>query len=345
MKKKNVINLIKYHVEKNDSGFRNEAYDIAQDFNHTGDYELAEYIMALMSDANTFVPQMEEGDSVYFERITTSSTPLWLPDEVFKDLRGISNAISHNIGINKFLFEGKPGTGKTEAVKHLSNILEREIYMVDFPAIIDSKLGQTQKNISSLFEEINNFSHPERVLILFDEIDAIALDRSDNNDLREMGRAASTLLKGFDRLNENVVLVATTNLFKKFDKAIIRRFDSVINFNRYTQDDLIDIAEQFLNDYILKFKIATKDIRLFRKIMSLKQPIPYPGELKNIIRTSIAFSNPDDGKDYLRRLYTTICGTIPNNLNTLKAQGFTLREIEILTNIPKSSVSRKLKEI
>ena len=86
-------------------------------------------------------------------------------------------------------------------------------------------LGQTQKNLASLFQEINNFVHPERVIVLFDEIDAIALDRTNSNDLREMGRATSAMLKGFDRMNENVVLVATTNLFEHFDKALVRRFD------------------------------------------------------------------------------------------------------------------------
>ena len=32
MKKKNIINLIKYHVENNNSGFRQEAYEIAKEF-------------------------------------------------------------------------------------------------------------------------------------------------------------------------------------------------------------------------------------------------------------------------------------------------------------------------
>ena len=47
MKKINVLNLIKYYSENNDSAFRNEAYDIARDFDKTGDHELAEYVMAL----------------------------------------------------------------------------------------------------------------------------------------------------------------------------------------------------------------------------------------------------------------------------------------------------------
>ena len=48
MKKKNVINLIKYYAEKNDAGFRNEAYEIAKGFDASGDYQLSEYIMSLL---------------------------------------------------------------------------------------------------------------------------------------------------------------------------------------------------------------------------------------------------------------------------------------------------------
>ena len=141
--------------------------------------------------------------------------------------------ININKPYNRIVF-GAPGTGKTEAVKQLARILNREIFMVDFSAIVDSKLGQTQKNLTEMFKEINSFINPEKVIVLFDEIDALALNRTSSNDLREMGRVTSTLLKCLDRMNENVVLVATTNLFNMFDKALSRRFDSIIDFNRYT---------------------------------------------------------------------------------------------------------------
>lgn len=345
MKKKNVLNLIKYYVENNDSGFRSEAYEIAKDFDNTGDYQLAEYIMALMSNANTFIPQMNENESSLFEKIEKNTDPLWLPEDIMQDLLGIVHAVAHNAGINKFLFQGAPGTGKTEAVKQLARIIDREIYMVDFSAIIDSKLGQTQKNISELFKEINSFVHPEKVIVLFDEIDAVALDRTNANDLREMGRATSSLLKNLDRLDERIVLVATTNLFDYFDKALIRRFDSVIDFNRYSQGDLMDISEEYLNKFLTKFKLAKKDVRLFRKIMLLHSPLPYPGDLKNIIKTSVAFSDPEDDTDYFRRLYYTITGEKPENIKKLQEQGFSIREIELLSKVSKSSVARELKEI
>lgn len=344
MKKKNVINLIKYYSEDNDAGFRSEAYEIARDFDMSGDYQLAEYIMSLLSNVNTFVPQMEENTSAFFEKVEKKGDMLLLPDSIMQDLLGVVHAVEHNVGINKFLLQGAPGTGKTEAVKQLARILERDIYMVDFAAIIDSKLGQTQKNISALFKEINNFVHPEKVLVLFDEIDAVALDRTNSNDLREMGRATSAMLKGFDYMNERIVLVATTNLYKYFDKALIRRFDSVIDFNRYSQEDLLEIAEGMLNKFLTKFKLANKDIRLFRKILSLLSPLPYPGDLKNIIKTAVAFSDPEDGLDYFRRLYYAVCNKRPEDLKELQSQNFTIREIEILTKKSKSSVARELKE-
>lgn len=344
MKKKNIISLIRYHAEKNEAGFRNEAYEIAKDFDEAGDYQLAEYIMSLLSNVNTFVPQMDDMNSAYFEKLEPKEGMLLLPDVITQDIIGIVNAIEHRVGINKFLFQGAPGTGKTEAVKQLARILGREIYMVDFSALVDSKLGQTQKNLTELFKEINQFMQPEKIVVLFDEIDAIALDRTNPNDLREMGRATSTLLKCFERLNENVVLVATTNLYEHFDKALIRRFDSVIDFNRYECEDLLSIAEKMLDEYLQKFKLASRDVRLFRKIINLFDPIPYPGDLKNIIKTAVAFSSPTDGTDYFRRLYYAVCNEKPEDLKKLQSQRFTIREIEILTQKSKSSVARELKD-
>ena len=93
MKKKNVLNLIKYYVENNDTGFRNEAYEIAKDFDGSGDSQLAEYVMSLLSNVNTFVPQIVENKSEYFEKIEGQEELLLLPDVITQDLIGIVNAV------------------------------------------------------------------------------------------------------------------------------------------------------------------------------------------------------------------------------------------------------------
>lgn len=343
MKKKNVINLIKYHVEQNDIQFRNEAIEISRSFNEEGDYQLSEYIVNLLSTTNTLVPQNFEFETHFLKKIANSSTSLPLPLPISHDIKGIINAIKHDIGINKFLLEGSPGTGKTESVKQIGRLLNRQIYGVEFSSLIDSKLGQTNKNIVELFEEINNLPFPEQIIILFDEIDSIALDRINSNDLREMGRATSTILKQLDEMNSGIVLIATTNLYSQLDKALSRRFDSIINFDRYSEDDIVEIAEKTFNSYAKKFPYISRNMKLFKKIIRLIKPMPMPGDLSNMIKTSLAFSEIDSSFDYLKRLYSFTKVDV-NDVETMKNNGLTVREIEILTGISKSQVSRELNE-
>ncbi len=76
--------------------------------------------MTLMADVNAYAPQIPEFTSPFFESVAVSENQkmLLLPDPITNDLFGVMNAINHNIEINKFMFQGVPGTGKT---KRLSN--------------------------------------------------------------------------------------------------------------------------------------------------------------------------------------------------------------------------------
>lgn len=86
----------------------------------------------------------------------------------------------------------------------------------------------------------------------------MALDRTNSHDLREMGRATSTLLKGLDNLSSRAIVIATTNLFENFDKAMSRRFDYIIHFNNYSDEDLMEVGEKLLDDILKKQKNAKK---------------------------------------------------------------------------------------
>ena len=77
--------------------------------------------------------------------------------------------------------------------------------------------------------------------------------------------------------------------------------------------------------------------------MKKANDLPYPGELKNIIKTSLAFSDTSIEHDYLRRLYNNLVGNLEQtDITQLHIQGFTVREIEKLKDESKSTVSRKL---
>ena len=339
MKKKNVINLIKAYSEKNDFAFKSEAINIANIFSQNGDQQLSDYIMSLISDVGTFVPQNYGGNLKFLTKIEPSNKSLPLPKAISSDVIGLINAINKNIGLNKFIFYGAPGTGKTETAKHISRILNRELYRVNIEYVIDSKLGQTAKNISELFAEINSFAVPSKIIVLLDEIDSLVLDRTNDNDVREMGRATSTFLRMLDELNPAIVVIATTNLYEQMDKALLRRFDSNIDFSRYSKEDLIDLSVVILNDYAEKIDSIKKDTKLLKKIMNCFETIPYPSDLTNMIKTSIAFSDPNDPNDYMKRILKVAISGEPT-VDMLNKKGFTLREIEVLTGISKSQLSR-----
>ena len=159
-----------------------------------------------------------------------------------------------------------------------------------------------------------------------------------------MGRVTSTLLKEFDNMDPNIVIIATTNLYKKLDKALIRRFDYVVDFNRYEKEDLKEITCSLVENEISCYKHLKMDTRIVKKIFDMSNINEYPGTLKNIIRTSVAFSNTEDDYDYLVKLYEKFLNKkFPDDINELSKEGFSLREIEKLTGKSKSSVQRGLK--
>lgn len=69
MKKQSVLNLIKYHVEKNENAFRNESINIARYFDSIGDEQLAEYIMALIAESNLYTPQGSDFESEFLKQL------------------------------------------------------------------------------------------------------------------------------------------------------------------------------------------------------------------------------------------------------------------------------------
>lgn len=342
MKRADIVRLIRAHCNQDSVEFNSIAHAIAQEFDASGAHELASYIMSLISQTRTFVPQDFGETHTYLQPVDNESGPLPLPTCIADDLMGIINAVSRNIGVNTFLFQGPPGTGKTESAKQLARILQRMLYVVDFNAVIDSRLGETSKNISALFEEVNQTGGS--AVVLFDEIDALALDRVNQHDVREMGRATSTLLRELDHLNEAVVLIATTNLYENLDRALVRRFDTSVDFSRYTHEDLEEVGASIMSQYATKVPFIRSDQRLFKKILHISPELPYPGELSNIIKSCVAFSAPADPYDYLKRLFNALMPDSDLSVENLFAQGFTLREIETLTGVPRSTVARMMQE-
>ena len=247
-------------------------------------------------------------------------------------LKGIINATQNGSDINKFLFHGSSGTGKTLAVKHLGRILNRKIMKVNFSNLIDSDLFKTKRCFNELFAEINSFFRPNEILVLFDEIDTVASVKNNLDDTNLPGLVISILHQGLENIDKRVLLIATSNKYEDLDQGLISRFDRTIDFNQYSKEDLLGVAEGILTNYLAKAKGVKRDLRLFRKILSLSKKTLFPKDLENLIKSSLAFSASNDGVDYLRKLYVAITGQNVQDVEKLQDEGFTPRELKSLTS-------------
>lgn len=345
MKKQNIINLVKYHYAKDDVSFRNEVYELVKYFSEQGDTNISQYLLSLLKDVNVLKPQDYDYSHFNFlKKDTKKCTSIIFPDDLSSDILSIVNSINKSNGIHRFLFHGKPGTGKTEACRHIARLAQRDLIIVNCEDIIDSHLGQTPKNVVELFNEINKLLL-ENVIVLFDEIDSLVLDRLNDNDLREMGRATSTFIKQLDLLTDDVVIIATTNLKKSIDQALLRRLGAAINFDRYKTEDLNYLADKFLSECMSEGYKYRLNSSLLHKIISNATVDINPGDLKSAIKLAVSFSS-DSEYEYLSRLFKIL---IPNvdlkDVKKLSSMKFTNRDIEIISAISKSTVSRKLMEI
>lgn len=109
MKKKDVINLIKYYAEKDSKAFRNEAMNICRYFDSICDYELAEAIMDLLSTDNIFTENLGWVDNLlelsnHPKKLYQISSPVIIGQEVYIISRNkIKTGFVRYIGIGKFI--------------------------------------------------------------------------------------------------------------------------------------------------------------------------------------------------------------------------------------------------
>jgi hypothetical protein len=123
------------------------------------------------------------------------------------------------------LFYGPPGTGKTLTASLLAKSTGREIYRVDLSMIVSKYIGETEKNLSRVFDAA---SYKDWILF-FDEADALFGKRtqaSSSND-RHANQQTGYLLQRIEDFPGVVILA--TNLKANMDEAFTRRFQAMIH--------------------------------------------------------------------------------------------------------------------
>jgi len=136
------------------------------------------------------------------------------------------DAIQPQRGRCIFNFYGDPGTGKTRAARAIANELGKRVYQVDYAGIISKFLGDTAKHIKAAFAAAREAD----AILFFDEGDALLSRRVDSSEScsTSINQNRNVLMQELDRF-ESVVIV-TTNLFKNYDPAILRRIQRHVKF-------------------------------------------------------------------------------------------------------------------
>lgn len=156
------------------------------------------------------------------------------------------------------LLEGPPGTGKTTFAKAAACEIKLPFIIVSCNSLVDSLIGNTGKNIDKLFSEVRRLIKNRKtpVIMFCDEFDAIAKSRS--SDDKTASEAVPTLIRqldGFSTSNDNITLIAATNLKDSLDKAILSRFSSSIYIPLPDLDERFKIFESKLK----KSKVRPED--------------------------------------------------------------------------------------
>lgn len=117
------------------------------------------------------------------------------------------------------LLYGPPGTGKTMIAKAIANEVGAKFYTVKGSDIVSKWVGESEKNINSLFEEANK---QDRSIIFIDEMDSLIGKRGVDTHNDKRVNEFLQQIDGFAGRNPNLLLLGATNRPWDIDSAAMR---------------------------------------------------------------------------------------------------------------------------
>lgn len=162
------------------------------------------------------------------------------------------------------LLYGPPGTGKTMIAKAIACEVGAKFYAVKGSDIVSKWVGESEKNINSLFEEANK---QDRAIIFIDEMDSLLGKRG--QDIHNDKRVNEFLqqIDGFSGRNPNLLLLGATNRPWDIDTAATRS-------GRFSQKIYIPLpdekARKFMIEKNMKNVPVSKDFDIDKIVKQTK---------------------------------------------------------------------------
>lgn len=154
--------------------------------------------------------------------------------------------------VRSILLYGPPGTGKTFLAKALASNSGYAFYSVSSAELISKYVGDSEKNIRSLFDTLR----ADKPCILFlDEVEALCASRDEQQHTKTVQQFLVQFdgLTGSDHSNEGIFILACTNTPWVLDTAMRRRLERKIYVPLPTEEDRARLFAHYLgkNDHAL----------------------------------------------------------------------------------------------
>jgi SpoVK/Ycf46/Vps4 family AAA+-type ATPase len=135
----------------------------------------------------------------------------------------------------RLLFVGPPGSGKTMSAEAVAGELKLPFFVIRLESLITRYMGDTASKLRLIFDE----TAKRRGVYLFDEFDAVGGHRTATNDVAEMRRVLNSFLQFMEEGNStDSVIICSTNHASLLDRALLRRYDQVLEFDTPTAEQI-----------------------------------------------------------------------------------------------------------
>lgn len=258
-----ILRIIEGGLNKDLKKINNYSRILAEKFEKDGQPKLAKMIIKTLENKptsmvtmdsliSTPVDQESRMNIVDIQMPSENDNEIILSPNIYNKVEDYINLYQHQGELlkngleisNSLLLYGIPGSGKTSIAKYISNKTGLPLITARFDAIVSSLLGNTSKNIRKIFE----YADEKPCILFLDEFDAIAKARDDQYELGELKRVINSLLQNIDTFSKSNLLIGATNHPELLDKAIWRRFNTLIEVGLPNKNEVYKLIETFSKD-------------------------------------------------------------------------------------------------
>ncbi|MEI7608328.1 MAG: ATP-binding protein [Rhodospirillaceae bacterium] len=254
---KQILEMIASHAKGDGERFLLVAQEIAEDAGRVGHRKLADDVNKMVLKARNSAsaighrssaaiplarPRGELAGLVRAAYPERSLSDLALNSSLAEKLRRIVREHNERMKLEeyglaprrKFLFQGPPGTGKSMTAAAIAGELGLPLFTVLLDGVITKYMGETAAKLRLIFDAMCQ----TRGVYFFDEVDALAARRSNENDIGEARRTLNSFLMFLEGDSSTSIIIAATNHASLLDSALHRRFDSTFAYCLPADDEI-----------------------------------------------------------------------------------------------------------